>query len=101
MELDILHINIRSSSEWFGGGKEQLGAVRLETITLEVSDKLVHHQLVPSLLLKQKKLSYYRQLHSSKSQLEGSCIHLTSALGFYLGMWIVFDIQELYRSLYG
>lgn len=49
MELDILHISIRSSSEWFGGGKEQLGAVRLETITLEVSDKLVHHQLVPSL----------------------------------------------------
>lgn len=49
MELDILHISICSSSEWFGGGKEQLGAVRLETITLEVSDKLVHHQLVPSL----------------------------------------------------
>lgn len=37
MELDILHINIRSSSEWFGGGKEQLGAIRLETITLDVT----------------------------------------------------------------
>lgn len=36
MELDILQINIRSSSEWFGGGKEQLGAIRLETITLDV-----------------------------------------------------------------
>ncbi|KAG0604101.1 hypothetical protein M758_10G145000 [Ceratodon purpureus] len=38
MELDILHINIRSSSEWFGGGKEQLGAIRLETITLDIED---------------------------------------------------------------
>ncbi|KAG0557949.1 hypothetical protein KC19_11G167800 [Ceratodon purpureus] len=38
MELDILHINIRSSSEWFGGGKEQLAAIRLETIKLDVED---------------------------------------------------------------
>lgn len=37
MELDILHINISSSSEWFGGGKEQLGAIRLETIKLDVT----------------------------------------------------------------
>lgn len=62
MELDILRINIRSSSEWFGGGKEQLAAVRLETITLEVSDKFAHHHLVRRLLLKQKNYliaSYY------------------------------------------
>ncbi|XP_024403056.1 uncharacterized protein [Physcomitrium patens] len=38
MELDILHINIRSSSEWTGGGKEQLGAIHLETIKLDIED---------------------------------------------------------------
>jgi hypothetical protein len=36
LELDILHINIRSTSEWYGGSKDELGAVRLETMTLEV-----------------------------------------------------------------
>lgn len=41
MELDILHINIRSSSEWFGGGKDELGAIRLETIKLDVTFLLV------------------------------------------------------------
>jgi len=41
MELDILHINIRSSSEWFGGGEDELGAIRLETIKLDVIFLLV------------------------------------------------------------
>jgi hypothetical protein len=36
LELDILHINIRSTSEWHGGSKDELRVVRLETMTLEV-----------------------------------------------------------------
>lgn len=46
MELDILHINIRSNSEWFGGGKEQLGAIRLETITLDVSNVFTYNLVI-------------------------------------------------------
>jgi vacuolar protein sorting-associated protein 13A/C len=38
LELDILHINIRSTSDWYGGSKDELGAVRLETMTLEIED---------------------------------------------------------------
>jgi hypothetical protein len=37
LELDILDINIRNTSEWYGGSKDELGIVRLETMTLEVS----------------------------------------------------------------
>jgi vacuolar protein sorting-associated protein 13A/C len=38
LELDILHVNIRSTSEWYGGSKYELGAVHLETMTLEIED---------------------------------------------------------------
>jgi hypothetical protein len=36
LELDILHINIINTYEWYGGSKDELGVVHLETITLEV-----------------------------------------------------------------
>ncbi len=36
IELDILHINIRSTSEWYGGKKDELRVVCLEPMTLEV-----------------------------------------------------------------
>jgi vacuolar protein sorting-associated protein 13A/C len=36
MELDVQQVNVKSKSDWFGGDKEELGAIRLETITLEV-----------------------------------------------------------------
>ncbi len=37
LELDILHINIKNNSKWYGGGsKDELGVVCLETMTLEV-----------------------------------------------------------------
>jgi hypothetical protein len=36
LELDILDINIRNTSEWYGGSKDELGVVYLETMTLEV-----------------------------------------------------------------
>jgi hypothetical protein len=38
MELDVQQVNVKSKSDWFGGDKEELGAIRLETITLEVDD---------------------------------------------------------------
>jgi hypothetical protein len=34
LELAILHI--RNTYEWYGGSKDELGVVRLETMTLEV-----------------------------------------------------------------
>ncbi len=37
LELDILDINIRNTSEWYGGSKDELGVVHLETMTFEVS----------------------------------------------------------------
>jgi hypothetical protein len=37
LELDILHINIINTFEWYGGSKDELIVVRLETMTLEVS----------------------------------------------------------------
>lgn len=37
LELDILHINLYNDFEWLGGDKDELGAVRLETTTLEVT----------------------------------------------------------------
>jgi len=40
MELDVQKVNVKSKSEWFGGDKEELGAIRLETITLEVLSML-------------------------------------------------------------
>jgi hypothetical protein len=36
-EFDILYINVINTSEWYGGRKDELGVVRLETMTLEVS----------------------------------------------------------------
>jgi hypothetical protein len=36
LELDILNINNRNTSEWYGGSKDELEHVRLETMTLEV-----------------------------------------------------------------
>ncbi len=36
LELDILHINIINTYEWYGGSKDELKVVRLETMTLEV-----------------------------------------------------------------
>jgi hypothetical protein len=36
LKLDILHINIINTYEWYGGSKDELGVVCLETITLEV-----------------------------------------------------------------
>jgi hypothetical protein len=36
LELDILHINIINTYEWYGGSKDEFGVVHLETMTLEV-----------------------------------------------------------------
>jgi len=36
LELDILHINIINTFEWYGGSKDELIVVHLETMTLEV-----------------------------------------------------------------
>jgi len=36
LELDILHISIINTFEWYGGSKDELEVVRLETMTLEV-----------------------------------------------------------------
>jgi hypothetical protein len=36
LELDILHINIRNIFEWYGGSKDELEVICLETMTLEV-----------------------------------------------------------------
>ncbi|CAM6084054.1 unnamed protein product [Calypogeia fissa] len=38
LELDILHINLYNNFQWLGGDKDELGAVRLETTTLELED---------------------------------------------------------------
>ncbi|BBN04917.1 vacuolar protein sorting-associated protein 13A/C [Marchantia polymorpha subsp. ruderalis] len=38
LELDILHINVSNSFNWLGGEKDELGAVRLETTTLQLED---------------------------------------------------------------
>jgi hypothetical protein len=36
LELNILRINIRNTSEWYGGSKDELGVVHMETMTLEI-----------------------------------------------------------------
>ncbi len=36
MSWTFLDINIRNTSEWYGGYKDELGVVHLETMTLEV-----------------------------------------------------------------
>ncbi|KAL2636221.1 hypothetical protein R1flu_007700 [Riccia fluitans] len=38
LELDILHISVSNTFHWVGGEKDQLGAVRLETTTLQLED---------------------------------------------------------------
>ncbi len=50
LELDILYINIINTFEWYGGSKDELGVVCLETMTLEVGFLGKQYNFITSIL---------------------------------------------------
>jgi len=44
LKLDIVHITVKNTFQWIGGGKSEINAVHLETLTVQV--RLVAHNMI-------------------------------------------------------